>query len=101
MTISNLNVLDVKNSLKGVRNTLRKENKLGRKECGMKVANWTFNIGEIVELKIANGQGIARIAELKNANKHFWVENNELRIAKQHNQDFSIKISFSIKMLVC
>ena len=59
MTISNLNILDVTNSLKGVRNTLRKENKLGRKECGMKIANWTFNTGEIVELKIANRQGIA------------------------------------------
>ena len=57
--ISNLNILDVKNSLKGVRNTLRKENKLGRKECGMKIANWTFNIGQIVELRIANRQGIA------------------------------------------
>ena len=32
--------------------------------------------------------------------KHFWVENKELNIAKQHNQDFFIGTSFSIKMLV-
>ena len=94
MKISNLNVLNVKNSLKGVRNTLRKENKLGRKECGIKIVHWTFNMGEIVELKIANGQSIARIAELKNANKHFWVENKKLKTVRQHNQDFSIELSF-------
>ena len=55
--------------------TLREENKLGRKECGIK--DWTFKIGKIVELKIVNGQSIAWIAELKNAKKDFWVENNE------------------------
>ena len=53
--------------------------------AGKKIANWNFKIGEIVELKIADGQSIAWIVELKNAKKHFWVENNELKIAKQHN----------------
>ena len=47
-----------------------------------------------MELKIANGQSIARIAELKNANKHFWVENKKLKTVRQHNQDFSIELSF-------
>ena len=32
--------------------------------------------------------------------KHFWAENEELKIANQHNKDFSIETSFSIKMLV-
>ena len=50
----------------------------------LKIANWTFKIGEIAELKIANGQNLAWIAELKNAKKRFWVENKELKIAKQH-----------------
>ena len=50
----------------------------------LKIANWTFKIGEIAELKIANGQSLASIAELKNAKKRFWVENKELKIAKQH-----------------
>ena len=64
----------------------------------LKIANWTFKIGEIAELKIANGQSLASIAELKNANgqslasiaelknakKRFWVENKELKIEKQH-----------------
>ena len=44
-----------------------------------------FKIGEIAELKIANGQSIAWIAELKNEKKYFWVENKELKIATQHN----------------
>ena len=50
----------------------------------LKIANWTFKIGEIAELKIANGQSLASIAELKNAKKRFWIENKELKIAKQH-----------------
>ena len=50
----------------------------------LKIANGTFQIGEIAELKIANGQSLAWIAELKNAKKRFWVENKELKIAKQH-----------------
>ena len=49
----------------------------------LKIANWTFKIGEIAELKIANGQSLAWIAELKNVKKGFWVENKELKIAKQ------------------
>ena len=52
----------------------------------LKIANWTFEIGEIAELKIANGQSLAWIAELKNTKKRFWVENKELKIAKQHPQ---------------
>ena len=78
------------------------ENKLNleEKNVELKIANWTFEIGEIAELKIANGQGIAWIAELKNAKKHLWVENKELKISKQYNWDFSLETSFSIKMLV-
>ena len=50
---------------------------LEEKNVELKIANWTFKIGEIAELKIANGQSIALIAELKNEKKHFWVENKE------------------------
>ena len=57
---------------------------LEEKNVELKIANWTFKIGEIAELKIANGQSLAWIAELKNAKKRFWVENKELKIAKQH-----------------
>ena len=56
------------------------------KNVQLKIANWTFKIGEIAELKIANGQSLPWIAELKNvAKKRVWVENKELKIAKQHN----------------
>ena len=48
----------------------------------LKISNWTFKIGDVTELKIANGQNIASIVKLKNAKKHFWVENKELKIAK-------------------
>ena len=54
------------------------------KNVELKIANWTFKIGEIAELKIANGQSLAWIAELKNAKKRFWVENKKLKIAKEH-----------------
>ena len=64
---------------------------LKEKNMELNIANWTFEIGEIAELKIANGQSLAWIAELKNAKKRFWVENKELKIAKQH----IIKISLS------
>ena len=37
----------------------------------LKIANWTYEIGETAELKIANGQSLAWIAELKNVKKHF------------------------------
>ena len=70
------------------------------KNVELKSANWTYKIGEIAELKTANGQSLARIAKFKNAKKHFCVENKELKIAKQHNQDFLIETSFSIKILV-
>ena len=73
---------------------------LEEKNVKLKIANWTSKIGEIAELKIANGQSIARIAELKNEKKYFWVENKELKIATQHNLDFSVETSFSIIMLV-
>ena len=66
----------------------------------LNIANWTYKIGEIAELKAANGQSLARIAKLKNAKRHFCVENKELKIAKQHNQDFFIETSFSKKLLV-
>ena len=46
----------------------------------LKIANWAFKVVEIVELKIANGQNIAWTVELKDAKKHFWVENKELKI---------------------
>ena len=49
----------------------------------LKIANWAFKVVEIVELKIANGQNIAWTVELKDAKKHFWVENKELN--KQTN----------------
>ena len=52
----------------------------------LKIANWIFKIGEIAELNIANGQSLAWIAELKNAKKRFWVENKELKIAKQQKE---------------
>ena len=64
----------------------------------LKIANWAFKVVEIVELKIANGQNIAWIVELKDAKKHFWAENKELKITNQH--DFSIETYFSTKMLV-
>ena len=70
------------------------------KNVELNIANWTYKIGEIAELKAANGQSLARIAKFKNAKRHFCVENKELKIAKQHNQDFFIETSFSIKILV-
>ena len=51
----------------------------------LNIGDGTFKIGEIAELKIPNGQSIVWIAELKKAKKHFWVENKELKTAKQHN----------------
>ena len=39
---------------------------------GLKIANWIFKLGEIAELKIANGHSIALIVELKNAKKYFF-----------------------------
>ena len=44
---------------------------LEEKNVELKIPNWIFKIGETAELKIANGQSIARIAELKIAKKHF------------------------------
>ena len=64
--------------------TLSEENKCGR-NVKLKIVNWTFEIGEILELKIANRQSIAWIGELRNAKKHCWVENKELKIDKQHD----------------
>ena len=63
-----------------------KKTNLEEKYVELKIANWTFKIGEIAELKIANGQSLAWVAELKNAE----IENKELKIAKQYNQDFPI-----------
>ena len=65
--------------------SLREKTNLEEKNVELKIANWTFKIGEFAELKIANGQSIAWIVELKNAKKHFWAENKELKIAKQFN----------------
>ena len=51
----------------------RKIIKLEENNVEVKIANWTFKIGEIAELKNANGQSLAWIAQLKKAKKHFWV----------------------------
>ena len=58
---------------------------LKEKNVELKLENRTFKIEEIEKLKIENRQRIAWIAKLKNSKKHFWVENKELKIAKQHN----------------
>ena len=42
------------------------------KNVGLKIANWIFKLGEIAELKIANGHSIALIVDLKNAKKYFF-----------------------------
>ena len=51
----------------------RKIIKLKENNVEVKIANWTFKIGEIAELKNANGLSLAWIAQLKKAKKHFWV----------------------------
>ena len=51
------------------------------KNVGLKIANWIFKLGEIAELKIANGHSIDWIVELKNAKKYFFgVENKEEKL---------------------
>lgn len=77
-------MISLRNVLCRCNSTLREENKVEKKKnLELKIANWSFKIGEIVELKIANAQSLAFIAELKNMKKHFWVENKELKIAEK------------------
>lgn len=51
----------------------------------LKNANWTFEIEEIAESKIANGQKYNLNCEIKECEKDFWIESKELKIAKQYN----------------
>ena len=60
---------------------------LEEKNVELKIANWTFKIGEIAELKILNGKNIAWIAELKMQSifglkiRNHWLQNNIIKIS--------------------
>ena len=60
---------------------------LEEKNVELKIANWTFKIGEIAELKILNGKNIAWIAELKMQSifglkiRNHWLQNNIIQIS--------------------